>query len=422
MKTYVGCSFVLTRGKNKGRLCGKVVDNGSIFCKLHQKKDENRNEVEDMYKKMEKKILKLETSVDNKVIMFRHLNNLRTVEVGSAEYYKNNLFLEWCFNIPWGTYSNPEINIECSQQIIRDYFDRIKRELDDNIYGLDHVKNEVINFVAKRITNPMAERNNLGLIGPPGVAKTTFAKILSNILNTSIKIIPLGGVKDSSYFTGHGYVYVESSPGHIVQSIVDCKCMNPILLFDEVDKVSGSNLGSDIHAFLINLIDPSLNFKFTDHYFQRITFDLSRVMYIFTMNDVSKVNKILLDRLNLVYIQEPSTEEKKEILTRHCLPQIKENIGIKCNVELTDKAIDVLFTKMASLNSPYIDSLDYLSIRSLTRALEKILLEVNKRRLLDENKQNDIILDETNLSDIYDVIKYQIEPAKMLDAMSHMYT
>lgn len=414
------CSYIFRKGKNKGNICGKVVESGNILCSIHKKKwnsaintqyhliNQNTNSETLFFKELEEKILKLETSIDNKIVMFKHLNNLKTLDPGSSEYYKNNMFLDWCFTIPWNKYKKLDLTIDSEKELIKLFFENIKNELDDHIYGLDHVKNEILNFVAKRITNPLSEKNNLGLVGPPGVAKTTFAKVLSKVLNVPLKVIPLGGVKDSSYFTGHGYVYVESSPGHIIQSIVDSKVMNPILLFDEVDKVSESDLGSDIQSFLINLIDPTTNSKFVDHYFQRMSFDLSKVLYIFTMNDLTKVNKVLLDRLNMIYIKEPSVEEKKKILIDYCLPDIKLNIGIRFDIEIEKVALEYLFNKMEKLSENN-NEINYTSIRNLTRILEKIVLEINKRSLLSETHCEHVIITKDYMIELYDLLKTQFD-------------
>lgn len=415
------CSYIFKKGKKKGILCGKHVEKGYLLCSLHKKKWKNTNTNSNIHNKnqvppseeiivreLEEKILKLDTTIDNKVIMFKHLNNLKTLDQGSSEYYKNNMFLDWCFTIPWNKYKQLELTIDSEKELIRLFFENVKKELDENIYGLTHVKNEILNFVAKRITNPLSEKNNLGLIGPPGVAKTTFAKVLSKVLNIPLKIIPLGGVKDSSYFTGHGYVYVESSPGHIIQSVVDSKVMNPILLFDEVDKVSESNLGSDIQSFLINLIDPTTNSKFVDHYFQRMTFDLSKVLYIFTMNDLSKVNKVLLDRLNMIYIKEPTVEEKKKILIDYCLPDIKLNIGVRFNIEIEKEALDYLFNRMEKLSESSAE-INFTSIRNLTRILEKIILEINKRSLIGKDIYSNIVINKEYMIELYDLLKTQFD-------------
>lgn len=413
------CSYILKKGSRKGLSCGKAVESGSILCSVHKKKWKNTvtttifnngpsNPEGNAFKELEDKILRLDTTIDNKIVMFKHLNNLKSLDPGSSEYYKNNMFLDWCFMIPWGKYKYLDLTVNSEKELIRVFFENIKNELDKNIYGLNHVKNEILNFVAKRITNPLSEKNNLGLVGPPGVAKTTFAKVLSKVLNIPLKVIPLGGVKDSSYFTGHGYVYVESSPGHIIQSMVDSKIMNPILLFDEVDKVSESDLGSDIQSFLINLIDPTTNTKVVDHYFQRMTFDLSKVLYIFTMNDLSKVNKVLLDRLNMIYIKEPSIEDKKKILIEYCLPDINSNIGVQFDIEIEPLALDYIFNQMEKLCEQN-KEINFTSIRNLTRMLEKIVLEINKRYLLSNETYEKVIITKDYMIELYDLLKNQFD-------------
>lgn len=400
-----GCEYIIQKGKRKGNRCEKPVENKKRYCKFHaSKSNPGLSEVSDSKQlTLDKQIMKLDTSLDNKVVMLRHFNSMKTTDPTSTEYYKNQGFLEWCFSVPWNRYTKFPVDFTNDKNEIKDFLERVQLQLDEHIYGMHHVKNEIVNFVAKRISNPLSEKNNLALIGPPGVAKTTFVKVLSETLSVPLKIIPMGGVKDSSYFTGHSYVYVESNPGQILQSIVQCKSMNPILLFDEIDKVSMSELGKDVHSFFINLVDPATNSRFVDHYFQRMTFDLSKIMFVFTMNDTSNVSPVLLDRLNVVHVEEPTVEDKKHILVHHCLPDIVNNIGLSCKVEICKASIDWIFDKICKGST-------VPSLRYFYRVVEKLVLEANKRKLMliPPFINETINIDESIVVSLFESIRSQI--------------
>ena len=328
---------------------------------------------------LKQKIMNSNTTLENKITMMKHYKNMIKSESDSSEYYKNKMFIETCVDIPWNKYYDTFQHIHTNREFIKTFIHNLKHELDKNIYGMENVKNEIINHICKFITNPHSTRNNLALYGSAGVCKTRFIKVLSKILNLPLQIISLGGVRDASYFLGHNYTYMESKCGVIVQNIIDANVMNPILYFDELDKVSQSEHGQDIYSVLSHLTDDTLNTNFIDHYLHGIKIDLSQVFYIFTFNDISKINKVLLDRLNIIYVDTPSKTDKIIILKKYCLPTIIENIGInipihfdtdcfKTIIDYVDKQIDVTVSS---------------GIRESVRIFEKILLEINKEILLN---------------------------------------
>lgn len=195
-----------------------------------------------------------------------------------------------------------------------------------------------------------------------------------------MRIISLSGVKDSSFLLGHNYTYVESKCGTIIQNVINSEVLNPIMYFDELDKISTSDQGQDIFSVLCNLTDDTLNSSFTDHYLGGIRVDLSRVFYIFTFNDISKINKILLDRLNIIYIETPSRNEKCIILQKFCLPDVLYNIGIQNSINFDTEC----FMEIIDYVEEQIDMSVSSGIRECVRILEKILLEVNKEIVLND--------------------------------------
>jgi ATP-dependent Lon protease len=373
------CQYIFKKGVKKNNKCNRY------NCKLHAPTS-NTDGKETPVPVSEYNIHLLNTSKQNKDEIMKHVSSLKKLDSSSTEYYKNKLFIEQAISVPWNKY----YSIKYDKNNLANYLKNIKKEFDNEIYGMESVKNDIMNFICKLITNPYSERNNLALHGPAGVCKTKFIKVLSKVLNMPLKIISLGGIKDSSYFLGHNFTYVESNYGCIIGSIIEKGIMNPIMYFDELDKISDTS--KDIYSVLSNLTDSTINSHFTDHYFRGITFDLSKVFYIFTFNDITKIDSILLDRLNIIYINSPSKSEKCIILQKYCLPDLLKNIGIKPYVNFDENCFVVLLNYTESI----CNSNETSGIRESIRILEKILLQINKEILLDELK---------GLSRPYDVVK-----------------
>jgi ATP-dependent Lon protease len=304
---------------------------------------------------------------------------MQNLDSSSSEYYKNQIFVDLSLRYPWSKKFN--INDLIKKTSVKTFINDMKVAFDKEIYGMENVKNEIMNIVCKFITNPLSNRNNIALCGPAGVAKSKLIKVLSQIFDIPMKVISLGGIKDSSFFLGHGYVYVESGPGKIIQNIIDSKVSNPIMYFDELDKVSETEQGRDIHSFLSYLTDSTQNTEFTDHYFYGMKFDVSRVFFIFTFNDISKVNKILLDRLNVIHVPSPSHQEICTILEKHCIPEITKNIGLTKHISISTTQVEYIVRHFKSQFDKNVSS----GIREYYRVLEKIMLQINKDILLENN-------------------------------------
>jgi ATP-dependent Lon protease len=406
------CKYLYKRGKLKNTQCGAQVTKDGDFCSLHSKKQKKQipalhtiNTQLSDYLEYKKNILNLDTIDANKLVLIRHLQNMKILDSSSTEYYKNKIFLDNALRIPFKLFKKFTINKDEHYNIIGDFLLQVKEEFNKHIYGMEDVKNEMLNYVAKKISNPNSQRHNLALVGPPGIGKTTFVKVLSDVLGIPMKTIPLGGMRDASYLTGHGYVYVESSPGKIIQTFVDAKCMNPIIYFDELDKVSQTEQGKEIFSLLMNLTDPSLNNNFQDNYFHGMSFDVSQALFVFTFNDIHSVDRILLDRLNVIHLSEPSVSDKKEILKTFCLPDILHNTGIDFPVEITNDALDYLISQMKLIQKN--TQMNVLGIRNLYRVLEKIIQEVNKNRFIDKIEYIKLELDEHLIKNHYSKLKTQ---------------
>lgn len=455
------CTYIFKRGSLKGKKCGK------INCELHtqnsfkkvqtqqsqqtqtqsstivtvpQSEDnlkkgleqliEKKADIERSVKKrlvnednIKQKILDLDTSIDNKTSLMKQFLNIKKLDINTTEYYKNQLYIDQAILIPWNKYYNirDQIGIdnyfEYNKIYIKNFIENIKKELDESIYGMDNVKNEIINYLCKFITNPNSQTTNIALYGSAGVCKTKFIKILSKTLNLPLKIISLGGMKDSSYLLGHSQTYQDSKCGIIVQSIIESKIMNPILYFDELDKVSNSEYGQDIYSVLSNLTDPTINSNFKDRYFSNLSLDLSKVFYVFTFNDISKINKVLLDRLNVIYVQNPSKKEKVIILKNYCLNNIKDNIGILFNIEFEDDCYNMVIDYI----DKHIDTNVSSGIRESMRILEKVVLEINKEILLNMFELSNLTITTKQFNSYFNKLKNQFIFTEINEHPCHMY-
>lgn len=364
------CKYIFKKGIHKGTICNEVM------CKKHQLQHPEKASIlsssDTSLEILKKKVAALNTTNINKQVVLKHINNLSYLEPSSQEFYKNKLYIDLALKFPYNTVKPITPSQDLSKFLIN-----VSCILDKHIVGMSFVKNQIINLVCKMITNPYSKRNIIALHGKAGIGKTKLVEAIAECLNLPVRTISLGGIKDVSFFTGHGYVYVESGPGKIIQNVISTEISNPILYFDELDKVSFTNHGKDIYSFLSYLTDPSQNVKFTDQYFYGMEFDLSKVFYIFTFNDISVIDKVLLDRLNVVYVSEPSIDEKVDILIGQCLPDIIQNIGLQFKIDIPKAVVRAFITKYNNV----FDNRYSSGIREYYRIMEQVLLEVNKRNL-----------------------------------------
>jgi ATP-dependent Lon protease len=448
----IRCIYIFKKGINKNKKCNAICYLNYNMCKIHFNKNNektnksdninisinndipiqtnntliNKDNLKSKYgskiliepNTLKYQILNLETSDENKLVIFKHYENMKYTDKSSTEYYKNKMFVDYSLKYPW----NKSYNIK---NIIKDndvpqFIKILRQNLDSKIYGMNNVKNEIINVMCKFITNSNNTRNNIALYGPAGVGKSKFIKVLSETLGLPMKTISLGGVKDSNFFLGNGYVYVESGPGKILQNIIDSKISNPILYFDELDKVSQSDHGKDIYSFLCYLTDPTQNSTFTDHYFYGMQFDLSKIFYVFTFNDIDKIDKILLDRLNVIKIDAPCEKDTIQIIEKYCIPEIITNIGIQKEIIFEVSNIKYIINYHKNIIDKNITS----GIREYYRTIEKIFLELNKLILLNpSNFTNPVIINPQFFMQLFETIKQQlyIQDNSMLNLYPHMY-
>ena len=256
-------------------------------------------------------LLDAQIPLSYKACAYKKINTLRYMEPGSGEYYKIKQWVDAFMQIPFGVYKNLALTIEDGVEECHEFMSQAKQTLDKAVFGLDDAKLQIMQMVGQWIANPDALGNALAIQGPMGTGKTTLVKEgISKILGRDFAFFALGGATDSSVLEGHSYTYEGSTWGKIIDIVLQCKNMNPVIYFDELDKVSETPKGEEIIGILTHLTDTSQNNRFHDKYFAEIDFDLSRCLFIFSYNDESKVNAILKDRM--YRIQTKGYSEKEE--------------------------------------------------------------------------------------------------------------
>ena len=251
----------------------------------------------------------------------------------------------------------------------------IKNVLDESVYGHDKAKKEIQRIIAQWVNGNETGKHAhiLGFEGPPGIGKTTLAKGLSNCLKDEdgksrpFSLIALGGDSNASTLVGHGYTYVGSCYGKIVQILIDSKCMNPIILFDEVDKISKTVNGKEIIGVLTHLLDTTQNELFEDKYFSGINLDLSKALFILSYNDPTGIDRILLDRIHRVKFEGQSVEDKMIICKKHLLPELYKNMGLIDMVIFSDETLKFIIEEYTMESG----------VRKLKEKLYEIVGEIN---------------------------------------------
>jgi len=320
-------------------------------------------------------LLEADIPVEFKAAAMKKVNSLRYMEPGSGEFYKIKNWVDTFMKVPFTKYQELPINIENGVDSCHEFMENAQKTLDSAVYGLNDAKMQIMQMLGQLLTNPKAIGTSIAIHGPPGTGKTSLVKEgISKILNRPFAFIALGGATDSSFLEGHGYTYEGSTWGKIVQILIDSKCMNPVIYFDELDKISETPRGEEIAGILTHLTDTSQNSQFHDKYFAEINFDLSKCLFIFSYNDETKVNPILKDRMYRIKTKGYSGKEKTVIANNYLLPKIREQ------VKFSNADIIIPDDVLSYINETHCQKED--GVRNMKRCLEIIHTKLNLYRLM----------------------------------------
>uniref|UniRef100_A0A6C0E3F4 ATPase AAA-type core domain-containing protein n=1 Tax=viral metagenome TaxID=1070528 RepID=A0A6C0E3F4_9ZZZZ len=320
-------------------------------------------------------ILESNIPLQFKAIAMKKVNALRYAEPGSGEYAKLKSWIDTFMSIPFGNYRTLPVNISDGVEKCHEFMEQAQKTLNNAVYGLNDAKMQIMQMLGQLITNPNAIGSAIAIKGPMGTGKTSIVKEgISKILNRPFAFIALGGATDSSFLEGHSYTYEGSVWGKIVQIIIDSKCMNPVIYFDELDKISDTPKGEEIAGILTHLTDTSQNSQFHDKYFADIDFDLSKCLFIFSYNDESKVNPILRDRMYSIQTKGYDKKQKTVISYQYLLPKIQEQVKFTSDeIILPEESIHYIIENHCNKED---------GVRSLKRCLEIIHTKLNLYRLM----------------------------------------
>jgi ATP-dependent Lon protease len=305
----------------------------------------------------------------------KKISTLRYMEPGSGEFYKIKNWVDTFMRIPFGQFNNLPISIDDGVEKCHDFMANAQKTLDEAVYGLNDAKMQIMQLLGQLVTNPKAIGTAIAIHGPPGTGKTSLVREgISKILNRPFAFIALGGATDSSFLEGHGYTYEGSIWGKIVQILIDSKCMNPVIYFDELDKISETPKGEEIAGILTHLTDTSQNSQFHDKYFAEIDFDLSKCLFIFSYNDESKVNPILKDRMYRIQTKGYNQKQKTVIANSYLLPKIREQVRFSTeDIIIPDETEHYIIDNFCNKED---------GVRNLKRCLEIIYTKLNLYRLM----------------------------------------
>ena len=320
-------------------------------------------------------VLEKEIPYEYKACALKKLNMLRFMEPGGGEFYKIKNWIDTFMSIPFDTYKHLPVSMSDGTEKCQEFMENAKSILDSSVYGLNDAKMQIMQMIGQWITNPSAVGSAIAIQGPMGTGKTTLVKEgISKILGRDFAFIALGGATDSSFLEGHSYTYEGSTWGQIVSILIKSKCMNPVIYFGELDKISDTPKGEEITGILTHLTDTSQNNEFQDKYFSEIKLDLSKCLFIFSYNDESKVNPILKDRMYRIHTKGYDLKDKLSICNNYLLPNIRKQILFESeDIIIEDDVVQYIVDN-------YTDK--EFGVRNLKRCLEIIHTKLNLYRLM----------------------------------------
>jgi ATP-dependent Lon protease len=340
------------------------------------------NELAEEIQAFREKLAKLTVPEDVLTEIERNLKKLERMHPDSSETAVTRTYLEWMTEVPWGITTKDNHDLKQAAEI-----------LEEDHFGLEKIKERLLEFLAVRKLKPGQKGTILCLVGPPGTGKTSLGRSVAKALGRKFARISLGGVHDESEVRGHRRTYVGAMPGRIVQAIHQAKSMNPLIMLDEVDKI-GRDMRGDPSAALLEALDPEQNNSFRDHYLN-VPLDLSQVLFITNANELEPIQPAFRDRMEIIHLSSYTLEEKLGIAKRHLIPRQLENNGV------TSKQISFSTGGLRALIQGYTRE---AGLRQLERQLGAVCRKI-ARKVAEAKLRKPFTLTEKNIQELLGPVK-----------------
>ena len=333
-----------------------------------------QNPQEDTFRKLEERAAKKNWPEKAKEKFESELNKARRLNPQIGEYSVTLNYLELLLDLPWDKASKDNFNLKS-----------VRQKLDEDHYGLDKVKERILEHLAVLKLKGDMKAPIICLVGPPGVGKTSLGKSIADALNRKFVRMSLGGVHDESEIRGHRKTYIGAMPGRILQSLKKAESGNPVFILDEIDKL-GKDFRGDPSSALLEVLDPEQNENFYDNYLE-LEYDLSKILFIATANSLNSIQPALLDRMEIIRLGGYSVEEKVEIAKKHLVPKQIKNHGLKkSDVKLSKKVLESIIQKYTR----------EAGVRSLDRTIGSVMRHVAKKVAMEEAYNVQVKVSELN--------------------------
>lgn len=305
-----------------------------------------------------------EISDNDKAIIYEKYIKWESLQPTDHDKAKLREWIEYALLIP-RTIKPLTLYKQLGRTEINIYLCHVQSVLDEKIYGMDNVKREILLILNNKLINPESKNNHLALIGPPGVGKTEIMRSLASALDLPFQQICMGGVEEVSFLDGNGYVFEGSSPGIIVKSLKKMGYKNGVLFFDEMDKISKDNKGRAVAWNLLHILDSTQNNNFRDKYLDELEIDLSKIWFVYSLNNDDMLDKALKDRIDIIRVDDYTNKEKVQIAKLHLIPRACKDSGILDHeVTFSDNIIEYINSKTRG---------EYTGVRQLNRNIQKIV-------------------------------------------------